>query len=446
MTLAEYIKGNAPELAITLLLIADLFLRVIPVAPLIVVILALQFIRLDIHSNIFLCLQCLPVFVGAALNTMGISGVGGLMIIIGVILLLYSYIKGETLISVNGLLSIIPLLLVLTYFFVSKSLSSGGDFADEKMVLTAKNALLTWLSFVVVFSNFKTTNTDLLGLYLILYAAFLLRLSIDANTIAGPSGLLDFAFMRVQTISTLGYIPDVYYVHYQFPGAYALQGLGLFLMRRHNNKSIPILLFSISIVIILYAGARQMIITILVVLLVWILFNYKQVGFIVSLSLLLLLPVVYTASASLSTLFESTVEEGYVEGGGRGLWLLAGVQLFMDSPVFGVGFGRYNLLGNYDTYPHNLFVELLCEVGIVGFIILLGILAGMLYLGRKSFKRYMFYFLALFMMSMASGSMYDNIIIFTLVFSAVSLLPYNSLLLVKHENRGLQACTLAQDS
>ncbi len=438
MRLVGFIKAYWPELAIILLLLLDIFVRILPVAPMIVLLVGLQFLRLDINSNIFLCLQCLPVFTGAALNTMGISGLGGFAYILGALLLVYGFFTGKSKISRNGLWSIIPVFIVLLYFTISTLLSSGGDFAEQKLIMTFKTMLFTWVSFIVLFSNFKTVNTDLLGLFLILYAAYLLRLSIDANTISGPAGLFDFAFMRVQTIETLGYIPDVYYISYQFPGSYVLQGIGIFLMRYRRSRAIPVFLFAIGLVIILYAGARQMIISIFLVLLMWVLLTFKRTGIMIGAALILLVPIVYAASSTLSTLFESTVEEGYVEGGGRGLWLLAGVQLFLDRPILGVGFGRYNLLGNYDTYPHNLFVEILCELGVVGFVVLLAVFGIMLFLGRHYFKRYVYYFAGLFFMSMASGGMFDNIVLFSLVFAAVAFIPYKPKL--KNESKRLQTC------
>ena len=438
MKLVDFIKAYWPELAVTMVLMLDLFVRILPVAPLFLLIMGFQFVRLDINSNAFLCLQCLPIFLGAALNTMGISGVGGIAYILGAALIVYGFFTSRTKIAINGLLSLIPVLLVLAYFTISTLLSSGGDFAGQKLAMTIKAMLFTWASFVVLFSNFKTVNTDLLGLYLILYAAYLLRLSIDANTISGPAGLFDFAFMRVQTIETLGYIPDVYYISYQFPGAYVLQGIGISLMRYRRDHTIAALLFAIGFVIILYAGARQMIISVFLVLMIWVVLTFKKTGLIIGAALILLIPAFYAASTALSTLFESTVEEGYVEGGGRGLWLLAGVQLFLDSPIWGVGFGRYNLLGNYDTYPHNLFVEILCELGIVGFVILLAVFLVMLYLGRRYFRRYIYYFSGLFFMSMASGGMFDNIILFSLVFAATSFIPYKKK--ASNETERLQTC------
>ncbi|MBO4447502.1 MAG: O-antigen ligase family protein, partial [Bacteroidales bacterium] len=263
-------------------------------------------------------------------------------------------------------------------------------------------------------------------------------LSIDANTISGPSSLFDFAFMRVQTIETLGYIPDVYNISYQFPGSYVLQGLGIVLMRYKRDYAIPVFLFALGLVIVLYAGARQMIISLFLVLLLWVFLRFKKTGLMIAAGLLLLVPLVYASSAALSELFESTVEDGYVEGGGRGLWLLAGVQLFLDNPILGVGFGRYNLLGNYDTYPHNLFVEILCELGITGLIVLTAVFVVMLILGRKSIKRYIYYFAGLFFMSMASGGMFDNIILFSMVFAAISFIPFKAK--NKDESKRLQTC------
>ena len=181
-----------------------------------------------------------------------------------------------------------------------------------------------------------------------------------------------------------------------------------------------------------------MIISVFLVLMIWVVLTFKKTGLIIGAALILLIPAFYAASTALSTLFESTVEEGYVEGGGRGLWLLAGVQLFLDSPIWGVGFGRYNLLGNYDTYPHNLFVEILCELGIVGFVILLAVFLVMLYLGRRYFRRYIYYFSGLFFMSMASGGMFDNIILFSLVFAATSFIPYKKK--ASNETERLQTC------
>ena len=422
-------------------LFADLFIKVLPAAPLFVLIVLLQFLRLDINSNIFLCLQGLSVFAGAAFNTMGISGLGGAFLILGAGLLVYGIIKGYTELTYTGLLSFIPLIVILLYFTVSMMLTSGGDFAGKKLSLTFKNGIASIIAFVVIFTNLKRTNTDLLGVYLILYALYLLRLSIDTNTIPGPSGLFDFAFMRTQTIEVLGYVPEVFCIGYQHPGFYALQGVGLYMLKYHSDRSIPVILLILAGIISLYAGARQMIIGVFVIALIWVLASFGRRGIFIVALMSLLVPLLYFFSSNINELFSSTVEEGYVEGGGRGIWLLAGIQMFLDNPILGAGFGRFNLMGDYDTYPHNLIIEILCETGIVGFVVIIGILILMLVLTRHYIRRYIYYLLALVVMAMASGCMYDNIIIFTLVFAATSFIPSRQIkFITTDESRELQTC------
>ena len=439
--LSGFIRANLPEMIVLAVLFADLFIKVLPAAPLFVLIVLLQFLRLDINSNIFLCLQGLSVFAGAAFNTMGISGLGGAFLILGAGLLVYGIIKGYTELTYTGLLSFIPLIVILLYFTVSMMLTSGGDFAGKKLSLTFKNGIASIIAFVVIFTNLKRTNTDLLGVYLILYALFLLRLSIDTNTIPGPSGLFDFAFMRTQTIEVLGYVPEVFCIGYQHPGFYALQGVGLYMLKYHSDRSIPVILLILAGIISLYAGARQMIIGVFVIALIWVLASFGRRGIFIVALMSLLVPLLYFFSSNINELFSSTVEEGYVEGGGRGIWLLAGVQMFLDNPILGAGFGRFNLMGDYDTYPHNLIIEILCETGIVGFVVIIGILILMLVLTRHYIRRYIYYLLALVVMAMASGCMYDNIIIFTLVFAATSFIPSRQIkFITTDESRELQTC------
>jgi O-antigen ligase len=59
---------------------------------------------------------------------------------------------------------------------------------------------------------------------------------------------------------------------------------------------------------------------------------------------------------------------------------LAGPQMFMTSPVFGIGFGQYPLMsGRYTGYPiesHNWYMNLLAEQGLVGVLLWVPMLAA----------------------------------------------------------------------
>lgn len=59
----------------------------------------------------------------------------------------------------------------------------------------------------------------------------------------------------------------------------------------------------------------------------------------------------------------------------------AGLRLFEEAPVFGIGFGVYQyasadfIIGASTTYPHNAGIKVLAEQGIVGLVIAISILA-----------------------------------------------------------------------
>jgi O-antigen ligase len=56
-------------------------------------------------------------------------------------------------------------------------------------------------------------------------------------------------------------------------------------------------------------------------------------------------------------------------------------DMFLDNPVFGVGFGgfkAYNSVTEFLKYPHNIFVEMAVEGGVVGFLILCALIFVMI--------------------------------------------------------------------
>ena len=121
-------------------------------------------------------------------------------------------------------------------------------------------------------------------------------------------------------------------------------------------------------------------------------------------------------------LLTSTINEGYMEGSGRGPWIIQGINYFLSSPINGIGYGRYSFMGDYGQYPHNMIVELLCETGIIG---LLFFFALLIYHIKKSWhfsEYYVFLLLVFFIRSMASGGLDTNIAVLTLSIATCSLI------------------------
>jgi O-antigen ligase len=78
-------------------------------------------------------------------------------------------------------------------------------------------------------------------------------------------------------------------------------------------------------------------------------------------------------SRALSVL--STSGEGVSDNGRNSLWSLAWT-LFREHPLLGTGTGSYAFFQRIDLFPHNLFLELGAEVGILGIVAVLLVVVG----------------------------------------------------------------------
>ena len=51
----------------------------------------------------------------------------------------------------------------------------------------------------------------------------------------------------------------------------------------------------------------------------------------------------------------------------RAALYLRGIELFVGSPLIGIGFGQYQEVSGLEMYAHSDYIEVLCSTGIVGF-------------------------------------------------------------------------------
>lgn len=403
------------------ILFFDLFVQVLPILPVTFAIILWQYIRLDYNSNIILSLMVLPLISGAALNGVGISGLGGYFLIIGFVLLVIGLVLKKTTFNIK-VKSIVLIFLLLLLFLISVLTTSGGDFAGRKLFQTAKEAIIGLTIFVVLFSNFEKIDTEGLGIFLLLYAFVLLRLSITVNEIPGPLSIVDFGFLKTQTTELWGYDSDVFQISYHQPGYLFLEGFAIYLMKETGSFKSSLLLFLLGGLLTLFTGARQTIVILFAVLIVLVLTKVKNKWTIpILIGAIIVFAVSLIENTALGELFGSVLSEGYIEGGSRGPWLMRGMELFLKEPITGVGFGRYSLWGVYGTYPHNLIVEILCEIGIVGILYILVLTVSALK-GTKHLRGiFMYFLLVIFLHSMVSGGLETNVVVFSFLFSLPSL-------------------------
>ena len=428
LTIKEYciISGTI------IVLIADLFFQILPIIPVASLVIVYCMMSSNRYENIFLLLFFYSFALGIILRSYNISGIGGMCVPLGLLILSWQVFTKKAEFYHFGS-STVPLLALLAVFGISALSSEGGDVAMKKYTDTVYHGMTALVMFTYLFSNLDRINPQRIGLYYILYSYVLLRMSIPIDGIPGPDNLYDIGFLRNQIIS-MGLLEESegFMIFYQTLGFYCIQGLGLYMIRLQEQKTTTILtIMSVVLILTLYTGSRQAILTFFIMAIIWSLLSEK--GSIIS-KIMIPLFVVYVIGSLLQSmvsegnLFSSVYSEGYVEGGSRGPWLLAGIQQFLSHPICGVGYGRYVIFGMYGSYPHNMFIELLCETGLIGFSVAMFYAIRIFMSSRTAFPVVLYLFLAMFSRAMVSDSIAYNIQDFALIFSLPALhewLVYN---------------------
>jgi hypothetical protein len=369
------------------------------------------------------------VIAGTFFISRGASGIGGFFIPLGLILIWKDIYKSRTLL-IKGY---VPLFIIFILFSFSAYYNDSGDYYPIKLLNTFIYGTLSYISFSILFINRGSVRFSLLAIIFMLLGIFLLRLAIEINNLPGPSNLFHFGFLRDQGFAysknALVSIDDLT-ISYHLPGFLSLLGLSFFLAdSKKYSKLMKWYIWILAFIIIFYTGARQNLLA-YIALLIFFIFTLKEysiihkflaIGIVGAVSTLTLLSI---NSDVIQNILLSRSISGAIEVSGRSELISRGLELFNTSPLLGVGFGHYNFRGIFESFPHNIIVELLAEVGIIGFSFIIILCCYVVYkshqklsfLHKHNFKPY-FVLLPLFVRAMISGSMTTNIIVFSFIFS-----------------------------
>ena len=365
---------------------------------------------------------------GAFLISKGLIGFGGIFVLLGLILILNQILKHKKLI----IKQYVPFLLILVIFI----LSSINQY-DGKATSIFLNGTIYYIAFSVLFLNQHKINFEKIGLILLIHGIYLLLFSIDLNNLDGPSRLLDFGFLRDQTniYSENSNIYDgEFTVSYHMVGFISLISLVFFLFKKEIQFSAKNLFFIfISFLIIYYSGGRQNLVGFFLVILVFLLSGKRNSLKKIMTVLIFLATFVSIILSSNSEVLTSVLNSGGVseatEASGRTLHFVYGLEYFLNNKLTGVGIGFHDY-GNEARWAHNLFIELLAEVGLIGTLIVLLITLLKIISIRKSIQfgsRSWLIALPFFLRSMVSGSLTTNVVIFSFIFSMYFLNRSNNL-------------------
>ena len=334
----------------------------------------------------------------------------------------------------NSKVSLFLLIATMVLFGLFYIKGPKNDFANLKYESMWINGLFTLVGYYTL-SRSKRIDAERLTFVLIIGAICMMSFVIAEYNFTRGSSILDFDWFREQSVqyeyNSLRQTGDKMLVGYQHIGMMALYGAVIYLSQINLNPAKNIFLIGCISTVILISGCRQAVLGLIVAsVLRYAFFRFNNsrerlntnrviwitVGAIVVYFILGLL-------SGYSDVVNSTITEG---DEGRMAHYLIAWNLFRDNPVTGVGIGGYFAACEW-SWPHNFILELLCECGLVGTIIFLGIIVtvfskskvGLRYVSPSN----MFYFLvlvAILVRIMVSSDFRESIEIFTSVFAIYS--------------------------
>ena len=323
--------------------------------------------------------------------------------------------------------------LVLLFFGFFYLIGPRDEFATQKYLNICLHGIAMLFGYYVYD---KSTKIEAEGLTQILLVSSTLMFSYVINVVKiVPGGFFDYDWFREQYTSWW-YANNMEgaLVGYQHIGMLVLFSVAIFFSQAKLKIEHIFFYLICSGQLVLISGARQAIFGVAIVLIFrFSIFRKKNIGggkrfrrftpILISLVAALFV-VFYFLEQLQSSSIGNTLTEGDV---GRTALFLQALSIFSDHPLFGVGVGGFHAITD-TVYPHNFFLELLCEMGIVGTLLAVVFIAvplinkkqGILHL-TSSDQFYFLIVLGIFVRVMVSSDFTESIELFSAVFAIGTL-------------------------
>lgn len=394
-------------------------------------VLTIRLLTSDKHTSAIFLLMYGGVLCGVIRLMYPFIPIYGLFLSLISVALLWGILRG---LFLNYISSIFFMLLVFLVFGICYMYGPKTEFASTKYSMMLENGIFMLFGYYALLKS-KVYSPVVLSQMLLLAALSLMSFDIVFYNMK-PGGFLDFNWFRQQEMDFF-YSNDRqgFIVSYQQIGVLALIGVTIFLSQISLIRTHVLLYTVLPTMIILMSGARQAIFGFIGILILrYAVFNKRYIEgkgyfgkFLLSFVAILvsLLFANYLLPLLNIDVINSTLESG---DEGRSLLFVESLDMFINNPLFGLGLGGFeHYTFNAQPWPHNFFLEILCECGLFG-VISLSILT-LVYLLRNKVRimtltnQGMFYFLivsAIMMSFMVSSDFRNSIALFSVLFAIPS--------------------------
>ena len=314
---------------------------------------------------------------------------------------------------------------LLSMFLVSYLYGPQHAYSNMKLLRILLYGLLCFWTFLVYNQSEKINPQKLAYIFAIVGVTYIV-MGVTVYHFGTPASILDFSYFGRRSLAGLN---DTFTISYHSVGMAALYGV-VFLISPKDDKSVfnskSVLLLFILLFIALVSQMRQGLLGIMVLLFVrYILLvrgkiEYKviAISFFIGIVFFILNDIQTDAFQSVlnAKTFEEAVNRPYDKA----------LAIMNQYPYFGLGLGGYSLTGKA-SYPHNIFLEVITEMGFAGLLVItITSLYAMKY-NRFSWKAIndndtypILFLLAVFIRVNASGDLTENIYFFALLFSMIN--------------------------
>lgn len=262
-----------------------------------------------------------------------------------------------------------PLVFIFTIFFIFMVyylLTGETKNSASKFSVMTISLVVDVVAFLILVT-FSDIRMNRLTIPFLLFAMLQLGY-VESFSGHRPSGILDFSFFRSACTEMMRKNIPVLSYHNMGISAFIAAAFMISQRKKINNYFDVVFLFT-SFWLILLSGARQTIFGFIFLIFVWMVFRTGRF----KLSTVFLASGVMIGIYLCLKLLDVPILQ---ESSSRGAHMGSDLNRNYDYPLMvisyhfldGIGFGNYHNPHTQEIYPHNIILEILCEMGFVGFL------------------------------------------------------------------------------
>ncbi len=259
-------------------------------------------------------------------------------------------------------------------FFLWYLIGPRNSYSGQKIIYITMMGLATIFGWKQLFIRGDIQYARL-AQFMGLFSFCFICIGIDFFFRSTPASILDFDFIR-SSYMELVHVQEEMPFTYHTIGVNAMLGVAFLLSKKDSKLNIllRLSLLAVLLFLIIISQARQALLGFVLIVVIKSLISsgasrFKRfVG--VVLALVFMASVVTYVSMS-SDVYETSKNASSVEDVVNRDYDDA-IEMIVNNPIIGTGLGGYSKTGERH-YPHNLFLELLCEMGLLGTMVVLSI-------------------------------------------------------------------------